>query len=100
MAVHCVVFELRRERGAYEQFFRHLDNEQTAAVGENCRLLFSRHSPEAIQTYLQNFIFSGDLLLVVESSNRWALNRGFEATEWLRELQHLEQLRSAREGSC
>lgn len=91
MGVHCVVFELRREPEEYAQFFKHLDGDRCMPISPHCRLLYSPHSPEAVKDYLQHFIYPKDLLLVVETTNRWALNQGFEATEWLRELQHFHQ---------
>lgn len=91
MAIHCVVFALQRSPEEYQPFFRHLDEHQGVVVCANCRLLFSRHSAEVLKDYLQNFVYADDVVLVAETSNHWALNRGFEATEWLRELQHLHQ---------
>ncbi len=89
MAIHCVVFELRRAQDDYRQFFRHLQAQQQVAVCENCRLIFSRNSADSLQKYLENFIHPDDTLFVGEIGLRWALNKNFEATEWLRELQAL-----------
>jgi hypothetical protein len=61
--------------------------------------LFSNNSPEAIKNYLQNFIFPGDILFVADTDIRWALNKNFEATEWLRELQSLHDARAAILGT-
>jgi hypothetical protein len=93
MGIHCVVFELHRERDEYRQFFNHLDKHQSVTVCNNCRLLFSRHSADAIKNYLQNFIYGNDVIFVAETNNDWALNRDYESTEWLRELEHLNQVR-------
>ena len=91
MAIHCIVFELGRERDEYRQFFKHLDAQQYADVSRNCRLLFSHNSAESLQKYFENFIYPGDTLFVGEIGLRWALNKNFEATEWLRELQALHE---------
>lgn len=96
MAIHCVVYELHRGRDEYRAFFQHLDKGQFAVISDRCRLLFSRNSAEAVKNYLQNFIYVGDILLVAETSNQWALNRGLEATEWLRELQHFDEKQRGR----
>lgn len=99
MAIHCVVFQLQRARDEYRAFFQHLDSGQFAAIGDHCRLMFSRNSAEAVRNYLQNFIYPGDVLLVAETNNEWSLNRGIETTEWLRELQHFDDnQRARREG--
>ncbi|HET8711426.1 MAG TPA: hypothetical protein VFM32_08625 [Spongiibacteraceae bacterium] len=90
MAIYCVVFELQRGRDEYRQFFQRLDAQQQAFICQDCRLLFSRNSAESLQTYFENFIHPGDTLFVGEISHHWTLNRDFEATEWLRELQMLE----------
>jgi hypothetical protein len=95
MAIHCVVFELHRDAEEYRQFFKHLDAHQSVSICRNCRLLFSRHSADSIKKYLENFIYSNDTIFVVETRNHWALNRNFESTEWLRELQHLDEIREA-----
>lgn len=95
MGIYCVVFELHREHDEYQQFFKHLDTHQSVIICGNCRLVFSRHSAETIKNYLQNFIYGNDTILVAETSNVWAMNRDFEATEWLRELQHLNDIRDA-----
>ncbi len=93
MAIHCIVFELKRERQEYRQFFNNLDAQQQVDVCQNCRLLFSHNSAESVQKYFENFIYVGDTLFVGEVSSRWALNKNFEATEWLRELQSLHEKR-------
>ena len=92
MAIYCVVYELRREPDEYRQFFRHLDAQQGAVICGNCRLLFSRNTADAIRRFLENFIYPNDLLFVGEIGEHWALNRNYEATEWLRELQSLHAL--------
>ncbi len=93
MGIHCVVFELQREQDEYQQFYRHLDEHQSVSIGANCRLLFSRHSAEALKNYLQNFVYANDLVFVAQTNNHWALNHNYEATEWLRELEHLHERR-------
>ena len=93
MGIHCVVFELHRERAEYEQFFKHLDSHQSQVISGSCRLLFSRHSAEALKNYLQNFVYGNDVVFVAETNNEWAVNHNFEATEWLRELEHLNAVR-------
>jgi hypothetical protein len=93
MAIHCIVFELQRERDEYRQFFKHLDAQQQVSICQNCRLLFSHNSAESVEKYFENFIYSGDTLFVAEISPQWALNKNFEATEWLRELQSLNEKR-------
>ena len=93
MAIHCIVFELQREREEYRQFFKHLDAQQHVDVGQNCRLLFSHNSADAVQKFLENFICAGDTLFVGELGPHWTLNKNFEATEWLRELQSLTEKR-------
>ncbi len=101
MAIHCIVFELQRERDEYRQFFKHLDAQQQVGVCQNCRLLFSHNSAESVQRYFENFIYAGDTLFVAEVGPHWALNKNFAATEWLRELQALnenQQLAGARDG--
>jgi hypothetical protein len=92
------VYQLQRGRDEYRVFFQHLDGGQSAAISEHCRLLFSRNSAEAVKNYLQNFIYPGDVLLVAETSNQWSLNRGIEATEWLRELQHFDDIQRMQSG--
>ena len=98
MAIHCVVFQLRREADEYRRFFGHLDAQQHADVCDNCRLLFSHNSAESLQKYLANFIFPGDTLFVGEIGAGWALNSNFETTEWLRELQALSEQRQRIEA--
>lgn len=93
MAIHCVVFELGRELEEYRQFFKHLDAQQYVDVSQNCRLLFSLNSAESLQKYLENFVHPGDTVFVGEIGLRWALNKSFEKTEWLRELQALQDNR-------
>ena len=93
MAIHCIVFELQRERDEYRQFFKHLDAQQQVSVCQNCRLLFSHNSADSVQKYFENFIYAGDTLFVGEIGSHWALNKNFEATEWLRELQSLNEKR-------
>lgn len=93
MAIYCVVFELRREHEEYRQFFKHLDAQQSQTICGNCRLLFSRNSADAIKSFLENFIYPSDRLFVGEMGEHWALNRDYEATEWLRELQSLNDAR-------
>ncbi len=93
MTIHCVVFELKRSRDEYRQFFRHLDAQRSAEVCPNCRLLFSHNTAESLQTYLENFMYPGDTLFVGEIGLHWALNKNFEATEWLRELEALHEHR-------
>jgi hypothetical protein len=95
MPIYSVVFELRRPRNEYRQFFKKLDDQQSVTICSTCRLLFSNNSPEAIKNYLQNFIFPGDIVFVADTDTRWALNKNFEATEWLRELQSLHDARAA-----
>jgi len=89
MAIYCVVFELHREPDEYHPFFKHLDAQQQTRVCETCRLLFSLNSADAIRNYLGSFIYSNDTLFVGEIGAHWALNKNFETTEWLRELQSL-----------
>lgn len=91
MAIHCIVFELRRERDEYRQFFKHLDAQRHAAICQNCRLVFSPNTASSLQKYFENFIYPGDTLFVGEIGPQWALNNNFEATEWLRELQSLSE---------
>lgn len=93
MAIHCIVFELSRGRDEYRQFFKHLDAQRFADVCQNCRLLFSNNTAESLQKYFENFIYPGDTLFVGEIGSHWALNKNFEATEWLRELQALNDNR-------
>jgi hypothetical protein len=95
MPIYCVVFELRQPRSEYRQFFKKLDDRQSVTICSTCRLLHSDNSPEAVKNYLQNFLFPGDILFVSDTDTRWALNRNFEATEWLRELQALHDARAA-----
>jgi hypothetical protein len=99
MAIYCVVFELQRAREEYRQFLKHLDSQQQVSICENCRLVYSHNSAESLQTYLENFIYAGDTLFVGEISSKWVLNKNFEATEWLRELQFLSEHRQAMLGS-
>lgn len=87
MAIYCVVFELHRDLDEYVQFFKHLDAQQQTRICATCRLVFSLNSADAIRNYLGNFIYSDDTLFVGEIGAHWALNKNFEATEWLRELQ-------------
>lgn len=94
MPIHCVVFELRHPRNEYRQFFRKLDDHQSVVICSTCRLLYSNNSSEAIKNYLQNFILAGDILFVTDTDTRWAMNKNFEATEWLRELQSLHDARA------
>lgn len=93
MAIHCIVFELKRARTEYQPFFKHFDTQQYAEICQNCRLLFSHNSVESVQKFLENFIYPGDTLFVGEIGLHWALNKNFEATEWLRELQALNETR-------
>lgn len=95
MPIYCVVFELRQPRSEYRQFFKKLDDHQSAAICATCRLLYSNNSAEALKNYLQNFLFPGDILFIADTDTHWALNRNFEATEWLRELQALHDARAA-----
>lgn len=95
MPIYCVVFELRQPRSEYRQFFRSLDDHQSVVIASSCRLLYSNNSVDAVKDYLQNFIFPGDILFVTDTDTRWAMNRNFEATEWLRELQSLHDARAA-----
>lgn len=87
MAIYCVVFELHRDPDEYRQFFSHLDTQQQTPVCDTCRLLFSLNSADAIRNYLSSFIHPNDTLFVGEIGAHWALNKNFESTEWLRELQ-------------
>lgn len=100
MAIHCMVFELLRERDDYRQFFKHLNAQQYVDVGPSCRLLFSNNTAESVQKYFANFVYPGDTLFVGEVGLSWALNKNFEATEWLRELQalHDNRQRAAQSG--
>jgi hypothetical protein len=93
------VFELQHPRSEYRQFFSGLDEQQSVAICATCRLLFSNNSAEAIKNYLQNFVFPDDVIFVADTSTRWALNKNFEATEWLRELQALYDARDAMLGT-
>lgn len=93
MAIYCIVFELGRARDEYRQFFKHLDAQHHADVCQNCRLLHSSNTAESLQKYFENFIYPGDTLFVGEIGSHWALNKNFEATEWLRELQALHDNR-------
>jgi hypothetical protein len=95
MPIYSVVFELRQPRAEYRQFFKRLDDQQSFAICATCRLVYSNNSAESIKNYLQNFIFPGDILFVADTDTRWALNKNFEATEWLRELQSLHDARAA-----
>lgn len=95
MPIYCVVFELRQPRSEYRQFFKKLDDQQSVTICTTCRLLYSNNSAEALKNYLQNFLFPGDTLFVADTDTHWALNRNFEATEWLRELQALHDARAA-----
>lgn len=95
MPIYCVVFELRQPRSDYRQFFKKLDDHQSVAICTTCRLLYSNNSADALKNYLQNFLFPGDILFVADTDTQWALNRNFEATEWLRELQSLHDARAA-----
>lgn len=95
MAIYCVVYELQRDRVEYRQFFKHLDAQQNVVVCQNCRLLFSHNTAESIHKYLENFIYGDDTLFIGEIGARWALNKNFEATEWLRELQSLNEIRQS-----
>jgi hypothetical protein len=91
MAIYCVVFELHRDPDEYRQFFKHLDMHQQTRVCATCSLLFSLNSADSIRNYLGSFIYSNDTLFVGEIGSHWALNKNFEATEWLRELQSLQE---------
>lgn len=93
MAIHCIVFELGRDHDEYRQFFKHLDAQQQVGVCQNCRLVFSSNTAESLQKYFENFVYPGDTLFVGEIGLRWALNKNFESTEWLRELQSLNDNR-------
>ncbi len=93
MAIYCIVFELGRSSEEYPQFFKNLDAQQQVNVCRNCRLLFSNNTAESLQKYFENFIHPGDTLFVGEIGSHWALNKNFEATEWLRELQALNDNR-------
>lgn len=93
MAIYCIVFELQRERDEYRKFFKQLDAQQHVNVCQNCRLLFSHNSADSVQKYFENFIYADDTLFVGEIGPHWALNKNFEATEWLRELQSLNEKR-------
>ena len=95
MAIHCFVFELQRDAAEYRQFFKHLDAQRYVEVCRNCRLVFSQNSAESLQKYFENFIHPGDTLFVGEIGAHWALNKNFEATEWLRELQALSDIRQS-----
>lgn len=95
MPIYCVVFELHHARNEYRQFFKKLDGQQSVAICATCRLLFSNNSADAIKNYLQNFLFPDDVVFVADTNTRWALNKNFEATEWLRELQALYDAREA-----
>lgn len=95
MPIYCVVFELRQPRSEYRQFFKKLDDHQSVVICSTCRLLHSNNSVGAVKDYLQNFIFPGDILFVTDTDTRWAMNKNFEATEWLRELQSLHDARAA-----
>ncbi len=92
MAIYCVVFDLQHPREEYTQFFSHLDEHQGAVISPACRLVFSHNSADVLMRYLENFIFSGDTLFVAEMASVWAMNRNFEATEWLRELHALSEM--------
>jgi len=100
MPIYCVVFELRRARTEYRQFFKKLDDQQSVAICATCRLIYSNNSPDAIKNYLQNFVFPGDIIFVADTDTHWALNKNFEATEWLRELQSLHDARAAMIGEA
>ena len=95
MPIHSVVFELRQPRSEYRQFFKKLDDHQSVVICSTCRLLYSNNSADSVKNYLQNFLFPGDILFVADTDTRWSLNRNFEATEWLRELQALHDARAA-----
>jgi hypothetical protein len=95
MPIYCVVFELHHPRTEYRQFFKGLDDQQSVTICATCRLLFSNNSADAIKNYLQNFVFAEDIIFVADTNTRWALNKNFEATEWLRELQALYDAREA-----
>lgn len=89
MSIYCVVFNLQHPREEYAQFFSHLDEHQGTVISANCRLVFSHNAADVLMHYLENFVFSNDTLFVGEMASHWALNRNYEATEWLRELQSL-----------
>jgi hypothetical protein len=92
MAIYCVVFDLQHPHEEYSQFFAHLDKHQSSVISPNCRLVFAHNSAAVLMHYLENFIFSNDTLFVAELASLWALNKNFEATEWLRELQSLNEV--------
>jgi hypothetical protein len=83
------VFDLQHARAEYTQFFSHLDEHQGAAVSPNCRLVYSHNAAGVLMHYLENFIYSNDTVFVGEMASHWALNKNYEATEWLRELESL-----------
>ena len=89
MSIYCVVFDLLHPREEYAQFFNRLNEQQGAAVSPTCRLVFSQNSSDMLMHYLENFIYPSDTLFVGEIAAQWALNKNYEATEWLRELQSL-----------
>lgn len=99
MPIYSVVFELQHARSEYRQLFNALDEQQSVVICATCRLLFSNNSAEAIKNYLQNFVFPDDIIFVADTNTRWALNKNFEATEWLRELQALYDARDAMLGA-